>query len=102
MNTVRLMLKKADSQHWESQGEREFSVLPRAGDLVEVEGHDNSQLYRVVTVVHSQVMRKIAGEVYAVWVGRTAEVLERLFKEIPVARSTHEVGSPIGFTPTPR
>lgn len=102
MSSIRLTLKNTDSQHWESLGERELSTSPRTGDLIEIEGNDATQLYRVVAVIHSQIAKKTSPEVYAVYVGQTAEVMEKLFKDIPVAKSNHETGSLIGFIPATR
>ncbi len=103
MSTAKLMLKSPNSQHWEGQAEREFSTLPRTGDLIEIEGNDMTLLYRVVTVIHSQEKKSAAVQIYAVYVGQTAEVMEMLFKDINVAKSMSEIGgAPIGFTSTTR
>jgi hypothetical protein len=103
MSTAKLMLKGTDSQHWEGQGERDFSAIPRTGDLIEIEGNDTTQLYRVVTVIHSQVRKSASPSVYAVYVGQTADVMEKLFKDINVAKSAAEAGGvTIGFTSNAR
>ncbi len=102
MSKVRLILKNTDSQHWESLGDRELFASPRTGDLIEIEDNDTTQLYRVVAVIHSQIAKKTSLEVYAVYIGQTAEVMEKLFKDIPVAKSNHDAGSPIGFIPAIR
>lgn len=102
MSKVTLRLKNADSQHWESLVERELFAAPRTGDFIEIEGGDTTLLYRVVAVIHSQVTKKTSPEVYGVYIGETAEVMEKLFKDIPVAKSAHETNTPIGFIPAAR
>lgn len=100
MSKVRLMLKNQDSEHWDGHEDHEFTTLPRMGDLIDLsQKNDSCNLYRVVAVVHSQVRAKTSIDIYAVYIGRSSEVLEDLFKDIPVAKERSEASTSIGFTP---
>jgi hypothetical protein len=63
---------------------REFVVVPRAGDYIEIEDDaDNptAYIYKVIAFVHPQEPAITAGDVYAVRVDVTHKVLQAFFRE---------------------
>lgn len=93
-----LLVKETGGEGWEDKGSREFAVLPRVGEHVELQENDLSHLYRVVAVRHSQITHVTVCGLYAVYVGKTEEALEKIFKDTPTPNNAEE-GGVAGFLP---
>lgn len=93
-----LMVKECGSEGWEDKGSREFAVLPRVGEHVEVEADDTSHLYRVVAVRHPHLSKADVCGLYAVYVGEAEEALQEIFKET-AAPGNSEESRTAGFLP---
>jgi len=77
---VILMVKDPGSKQWERKGTRSFAVLPRIGEHIELDVDGHVYLYRVVSVHHPHEAMTTAGNVLAVRVGPTAEVMRQVFE----------------------
>jgi hypothetical protein len=93
-----LMVKECGSEGWEDKGSREFAVLPRVGEHVEVEADDTSHLYRVVAVRHPHLSNSGVCGLYAVYVGEAEEALQEIFKDT-AAPGNSEESRTAGFLP---
>lgn len=91
-----LLVKETGGECGEDKGSREFAVLPRVGAHIELQENDLSHLYRVVAVRHSQITRATVCGLYAVYVGKTEEALEEIFKDTPTPNNADE-GGVVGF-----
>jgi hypothetical protein len=85
-----LMVKNPDSRGWEGMGSRKFMVLPRLGDNIELEVDEIAYLYKVVSVHHPGEPTVTAGDIWAVQIGRTPEVIQKIFDDSSTSGSTGE------------
>lgn len=78
MTKVMLIVRKQGSSKWQGLGTHEFAELPRIGDGIELEFDGEAQLFRVVAFHHPERPTVTAGDVFAVYVGPTAQAIGQL------------------------
>lgn len=88
MDFATVLIKKPGSQAWENQGKHGFASFPRQGEYIEIKHGETPVLFKVVAFKHpldpgnGQVHSFNSGEIYAVEVGRSADVLNELFERV--------------------
>ena len=83
MVSAMLMIKNpAQKPMWKGAGRREFAVLPRVGEYVELEVDGEAYMYKVVSVQHPGSPAWTAGDLFAVQAGRKFDVMRQLYDEV--------------------
>ena len=75
-----LIVKNPGSNKWEGMGTHEFAVLPRVGDNIDLDIDGIGYSYGVVAVHHPGEPASTAGDIYAVRLGTTSDVVLGLFE----------------------
>jgi hypothetical protein len=77
--TAMLMLKVSGRDTWQGMGEKAYSVLPRTGEFIEIDVDGTAYWCKVVAVAHSSEPTTNIGDIYAVPLGKSTDVLKQLF-----------------------
>jgi hypothetical protein len=80
MVPVMLMLRHKQSATWDGHGRKEFAVLPRIGEQIEIGISETGYAYRVVMVRHPENPASCAADVYAVYESTTVDENIRLLQ----------------------
>ncbi|MGG6267537.1 hypothetical protein [Leptolyngbya sp. AN10] len=93
--TAMLMVKVPDKEHWQGMGSKAFSVLPRTGELIEYDIDGTAHVCKVVAVAHPSEPTVNIGDIYAVQLGKTTDVLKQIFDaaELPESSGGFVFGS---------
>ncbi len=76
-----VVVKDPGRDGWEGMGTRNFRVLPRVGERIDLDVDGIGYSYEVVAVHHPLAPADAAGDVYAVRLGTITDVVKRLFEE---------------------
>lgn len=78
-----LMVKNPEAEHWEGCGQKEFQVLPRVGEHIEVtlEKEGIAYLYEVAAVHHPERPATSAVDIYGVRCGEKGQAVKNLYHE---------------------
>lgn len=81
MPTVILKVQHKDSKKWAGMGTKEFTTIPRVGELLDIMVNDVACTYKVVAFIHPPDVTRTSGDLHAVYVGDSISVRKQLLEK---------------------
>ena len=88
--TAMLMVKGPDQDQWQGMGQKEFAVLPRIGEFIEIDVDDVGYMYKVVNVVHPSEPTVNMVDIYIAELGKASDVQKQLFDSAELPEQPHD------------